>query len=102
MSVSEPSKIILQLATLQQLQTEKDGVKRPAPGTFDPSATLDSFAKQILESCLWLEHMAQLEPDLEKLRMLGIELEAAGKLIVEPGENYCKAALGWLLRQHHN
>ncbi|WP_024554998.1 hypothetical protein ACP26C_23815 (plasmid) [Franconibacter helveticus 513] len=93
----QPRKCIELLKLCQQLQTEKDGIRRPEPGTFDPTAKMDTFASNITNSCLWLTHIETMLPVLEQITELGKELEREGKIQPEAGDNYASLAVAWLL-----
>ncbi|MEB5924753.1 hypothetical protein [Franconibacter daqui] len=93
----QPRKCIELLKLCQQLQTQKDGIRRPEPGTFDPTAMMDPFASNIANSCLWLTHIEAMLPVLEQLTQLGKELEKEGKIQPEAGDNYASLAVVWLL-----
>ncbi|WP_319739013.1 hypothetical protein [Cronobacter sakazakii] len=90
-------KCIELLKLCQQLQTQKDGIRRPEPGTFDPAAKMDTFARNITNSCLWLTHIEAMLPVLGQLTELGKELEKEGKIKPEAGDNYASLAVAWLL-----
>ncbi|EPP1042705.1 hypothetical protein ACULX8_003248 [Cronobacter sakazakii] len=93
----QPRKCIELLKLCQQLQTQKDGIRRPEPGTFDPAAKMDTFARNITNSCLWLTHIEAMLPVLGQLTELGKELEKEGKIKPEAGDNYASLAVAWLL-----
>ncbi|EOW6430003.1 hypothetical protein ACOZVK_003779 [Cronobacter sakazakii] len=93
----QPRKCIELLKLCQQLQTQKDGIRRPEPGTFDPAAKMDTFARNIANSCLWLTHIEAMLPVLGQLTELGKELEKEGKIKPEAGDNYASLAVSWLL-----
>lgn len=88
------------LELCQALQSEKDGVDRPAPFTVDKSKTLDQFAKDISAASTNMAALHKLIPQMLCLAKLGRKLEASGKLQVEYGDDYSTAALNFVLREH--
>ncbi|ODP34983.1 hypothetical protein [Pandoraea sp. ISTKB] len=88
------------LALCQSLQSEKDGVDRPAPFAIDKSKTLDQFAKDINAACTNMAALRKLIPQMLRLAELGRKLESDGKLDVECGDDYSSAALNFVLREH--
>ncbi|MBN3760950.1 hypothetical protein [Burkholderia sp. Ac-20365] len=88
------------LALCQVLQSEKDGVDRPAPFAIDPSKTLDQFAKDISVASTNMAALRKLIPLMLRLTDLGRKLEVEGKLAIEYGDDYSGAALAFVLREH--
>ncbi|MEX3960152.1 hypothetical protein [Trinickia sp. EG282A] len=88
------------LALCQVLQSEKDGVDRPAPFAIDKSKTLDQFAKDINAASTSMAALRKLIPQMLRLAELGRKLEADGKLEVGYGDDYSSAALDFVLREH--
>lgn len=92
----------IELLTLcQQLQSEKDGVDRPAPGVIDKTKTPDSFAQDIMESISYLSALYRLIPLSQELEDLGRMWEREGKINVKFGDSYAEAALAYLRTQYH-
>ncbi|TDA48097.1 hypothetical protein [Burkholderia pyrrocinia] len=88
------------LVLCQALQSEKDGVDRPAPFAIDKSKTLDQFAKDINAASTNMAALHKLIPQMLRLAELGRKLEADGKLEVGYGDDYSSAALDFVLREH--
>ncbi|KVV07398.1 hypothetical protein [Burkholderia ubonensis] len=88
------------LALCLALQSEKDGVARPAPFEIDKSKTLDQFAKDINAASTNMAALHKLIPQMLRLAELGRKLEADGKLEVGYGDDYSSAALNFVLREH--
>lgn len=86
------------LSRLQRLQSEHDGVARPAPGNVGVSndEVLDDFAQQILHACAVVALLDSLQAMHLRLAGKGRELESRGELVVPVGENYAQAALDYL------
>ncbi|MBV8042569.1 MAG: hypothetical protein JO226_08005 [Pluralibacter sp.] len=94
-----PGEEMIELLTLcQQLQSEKDGLKRPVPRRPGVAAdeVMDGFAQRILQSCAFA---ASLDPLLDlqsRLADVGRRLEEQGQLQTDVGDNYALAALTWM------
>lgn len=88
------------LALCQALQSERDGVDRPAPFAIDKFKTLDQFAKDINTASTNMAALHKLIPQMLRLAELGRKLEADGKLEVGYGDDYSSAALDFVLREH--
>ncbi|ANN80878.1 hypothetical protein [Bordetella flabilis] len=88
------------LALCQALQSEKDGVVRPAPSTVDRSKTLDQFAKDIDAATTYMAALHKLIPQMLRLAELGRKLETEGKLKLENGDDYSAAALNFVLQEY--
>jgi hypothetical protein len=88
------------LVLCQDLQSEKDGVVRPAPGVVDRSKTLDPFARDIAESVMYVFNMKRLMPMSEALAVAGRLLHEQGKIKVDAGDDYARAALDHLLASY--
>ncbi|EPO7654982.1 hypothetical protein ACUF8J_004049 [Enterobacter hormaechei] len=83
---------IIELLTLcQQLQSEKDGRERPAPGTY--SRDEDDFADRIRSAYGHALQLRQLLPLATTLSAIGAEMERRGEISVLPGEDYAQKAL---------
>lgn len=81
----------IELLTLcQALQSEKDGVERAEP--FKVGAE-DGFSKDIEQACTNLSALNRLMPMALQLAEVGRKLEVAGKIKVDYGDDYSKAAL---------
>lgn len=83
-----------------RLQSEKDGVERPAPGVIDKTKTLDPFAMDIMESINYMTSLHKLMPMTLQLADLGRLLETQGKIKAKWGDEYSRAALDYLLSKH--
>ncbi|KVZ90492.1 hypothetical protein WL22_23730 [Burkholderia ubonensis] len=88
------------LAPCQALQSERDGVDRPAPFAIDKFKTLDQFAKDINTASTNMAALHKLIPPMLRLAELGRKLEADGKLEVGYCDDYSSAALDFALREH--
>lgn len=86
------------LTQLQQLQSVKDGIKRPAPGHAGVQAdeVLDAFAQQILHACGAVSQLDSLRAMHLRLADKGRELEQQGVLTVPVGGDFAQAALDYL------
>lgn len=90
---------IIELLTLcQQLQSEKDGRERPAPGTYFRDE--DDFADRIRSACVHAMQLRRLLPVMNTLSTIGTEMERRGEIIVLPGEDYAQKALARLTVQY--
>lgn len=90
---------IIELLTLcQQLQSEKDGRERPAPGTYFRDE--DDFADRICSACVHAMQLRRLLPVMNTLSTIGTEMERRGEIIVLPGEDYAQKALARLTVQY--
>lgn len=89
------------LILCQQLQSEKDGIKRPLPHTVGVQAdeVLDDFARQIQNVCVSLSQLDNLLVMQRQLADLGRQLEQAGKLTVSAGDSYADTAIAWFTQQ---
>lgn len=85
------------LKLCQVLQSEKDGVDRPAFGEIDKSKIIDDFAKDVNESILYVAMLHKLLPMQDKLVEIGKKLEAQGKISVMSGESYVEVSLNYLI-----
>ncbi|GKV75847.1 hypothetical protein PEC106568_10210 [Pectobacterium carotovorum subsp. carotovorum] len=85
------------LLLCQQLQSEKDGIKRPLPFKVGVQADeeLDDFARQIQSVCVSLSQLDNLLIMQRQLADLGRQLEQAGKLTVSAGDSYADTAIAW-------
>lgn len=88
------------LRLCQALQSQIDGVDRPAPGVIDKAKTLDQFAADISNSLSYMAALHKLMPMKLQLAELGRKLEAEGKFKVATGEDYDQVALDYLLADH--
>lgn len=90
---------ITELLTLcQQLQSEKDGRERPAPGTY--SRDEDDFADRIRSACGHALQLRRLLPVTTTLSAIGTGMERRGEISVLPGEDYAQKALVRLSEQY--
>lgn len=83
------------LKLCQELQSEKDGIDRPAFGVIDKTKTLDSFALDVQAAIVNMGALNKFYPILEALTALGKKLESEGKLSVSAGYSYADAALSY-------
>jgi len=81
------------LKLCQQYQTAFDGIERPEPGVIDKTKTLDAFAMDIDNAVTYISSLNKLIPMSQQLADLGRQLEQQGKLQVDFGDDYSKAAL---------
>ncbi|MEI2606537.1 hypothetical protein V8O11_22505 [Erwinia aphidicola] len=94
----EAEEIIELLTLCQQLQSEKDGRERPAPGTY--SRDEDEFADRIRSACGHALQLRRLLPVMTTLSAIGTEMERRGEISVLPGEDYAQKALARLTEQY--
>ncbi|MDK9421979.1 hypothetical protein PO857_004322 [Pectobacterium carotovorum] len=89
------------LLLCQQLQSEKDGIKRPSPFQVGVQADeeLDDFARQIQKVCVSLAQLDNLLAMQRQLADRGRQLEQSGKITVTAGTSYADAALAWFAQQ---
>ncbi|MFZ5316465.1 hypothetical protein ACOY7N_20865 [Enterobacter asburiae] len=90
--------IIALLKMCQQLQSEKDGRERPAPGTY--SRDEDDFADRIRSACGHALQLSRLLPVATTLSAIGAGMERRGEISVLPGEDYAQKALARLTEQY--
>lgn len=91
----------IELLTLcQQLQSEKDGVDRPAPLQIDKSKTLDRFAQDIGQAINNMAALRMLMPMMERLADLGRKLEKSGRITVDYGDSYSEKALEFFVAEY--
>lgn len=84
----------VELLTLcQQLQSEKDGVDRPAPFEINKTKTRDQFAHDIGQAITNMTALRQLVPMVERLADIGRQLEKSGRIAVDSGEDYSQKTL---------
>lgn len=94
-----PGQEIIELLTLcQQLQSEKDGRERPAPGAY--SRGEDEFADRIRSACGHALQLRRLLPMATTLSAIGAEMERRGEISILPGEDYAQEALARLTVQY--
>ena len=90
--------IVALLKHCQALQSEKDGVTRPAPGAYTREE--DPFADRIRQAIGYTRQLQHLLSMAQQLSALGMELERQGKIQVGVGEDYAQQALGYLVAQY--
>lgn len=98
MAAREAEEIIELLTLCQQLQSEKDGRERPAPGTY--SRDEDEFSDRIRSACGHALQLRRLLPVMTTLSAIGAEMERQGEISVLPGEDYAQKALARLTEQY--
>ena len=86
------------LKLCQQLQSEKEGVTRPAPEEYNRDE--DPFADRICQAIGYTRQLQQLLPMAQQLNVLGRELERQGKIQVGIGEDYAQQALAYVVAQY--
>lgn len=86
------------LKLCQQLQSEKEGVTRPAPEEYNRDA--DPFADRIRMAIGYARQLQQLLPMAQQLNVLGVALEQRGKIQVGVGEYYAELALAYVVAQY--
>lgn len=90
---------LIELLTLcQQLQSEKDGRERPAPGTY--SRDENDFADRIRSACGHALQLRRLLPVMTTLSAIGAGMERRGEISVLPGEDYAQKALECLKAEY--
>lgn len=90
--------IIGLLKLCQQLQSEKDGRKRPETGAYSRDG--DAFADRIRSACAHALQLHRLLPVATTLSAIGAGMERRGEIIVLPGEDYAQKALARLTEQY--
>lgn len=90
--------IIGLLKLCQQLQSDKDGRERPAPGTY--SRDEDEFADRIRSACGHALQLRRLLPVMTTLSAIGAGMERRGEISVLPGEDYAQKALECLKAEY--
>ena len=90
--------IISLLKLCQQLQSEKDGRERLAPGAYTRDE--DDFADRIRSACGHALQLRRLLPVATTLSSIGAEMERRGEISVLPGEDYAQKALARLTEQY--
>ena len=98
MAVYAASEIVELLTLCQELQSEKDGRERPAPGAY--SRDEDAFAERIRSACGHALLLRRLLPVTTTLSAIGAEMERRGEISVLPGEDYAQKALARLTVQY--
>lgn len=90
--------IVALLTLCQQLQSEKDGIKRPAPRIY--SCDEEEFADRIQAACGHALQLYQLLPMRDRLSAIGAEMERRGEITVMFGESYANRALAHLMAEY--
>lgn len=87
----------IELLTLcQTLQTEKDGVNRPAPFEIDKNKDLDQFSLDILAAIRNLSTVRTAIPQRDRLIELAKKLDREGKISLEIGDDLADATINYL------
>lgn len=86
------------LALCQTLQSEKDGVRRPAPEEYNRDD--DPFADRIRRATGYARQLQHLLPMAQQLSAIGRELERQGKIQAGVGEDYAQRALAYVVAQY--
>lgn len=97
-AVGIADEIVSLLTLCQQLQSVRDGIERPAPGTY--SRDEDVFAERIRAACGYALQLRQLLPMMTILSAIGAEIERRREISLLPGEDYAQKALAWLTEQY--
>lgn len=92
------NEIVALLTLCQQLQSEKDGRERPAPGAY--SRDEDAFADRIRTASGHAMQLRQSLPVMHGLAVIGAELERRGEIHVMTGESYADRALEYLMAKY--
>lgn len=87
--------VVALLKHCQVLQSEKEGMTRPAPGAY--SREHEPFADRIRQAIGYTRHLQYLVPLSQQLSALGMELERQGKIQVGDGEDYARQALAYVV-----
>ena len=87
--------IVAILKLCQDIQSEKEGVKRAAPDVYTRDD--DPFADRIQRATGYVRQLQNLLPMMQALSTLGTELERQGKIQVEVGEDYTQRALEYFM-----
>lgn len=90
--------IVALLTLCQQLQSEKEGVIRPAPEEYNRDD--DPFADRIRQAIGYTRQLQHLLPMAQQLNVLGVALEQQGKIQVSVGEDYAQQALAYVVAQY--
>ena len=90
--------VVALLKHCQVLQSEKEGVARPAPEAY--SREDDPFADRIRQAIGYTRQLQHLVPMAQQLSALGMELERQGKIQVGVGEDYARQALAYVMAQY--
>lgn len=83
--------VVALLKHCQTLQSEKEGVIRPAPEEYNRDD--DPFADRIRQAIGYTRQ-------LQQLKALGVALEQQGKIQVRVGEDYAQQALAYIVAQY--
>lgn len=89
--------IVALLTLCLQLQSEKEGVIRPAPEKYNRDD--DPFADRIRMAIGYARQLQHLLPMAQQLNVLGVALEQRGKIRVGVGEDYAQLALAYVMAQ---
>lgn len=96
-----PGQEMIELLTMcQQMQSDKDGLKRPTPRHPELKGVevMDAFAQRILLSCAYAASLDPLLALQSRMADIGRRLEEQGQLQTYAGDNYALAALAWMER----
>ena len=85
------------LRLCQDLQSEKDGIARPVPGSFS-FGTLDPFAQDIQDAIINMAQLPNLLAEHEALSVIGRKLASEGKISLAVGDSFSEAALSYFAR----
>ncbi|EAS2170955.1 hypothetical protein ODS99_003706 [Salmonella enterica] len=90
--------VVALLKHCQTLQSEKEGVIRPAPEEYNRDD--DPFADRIRQAIGYTRQLQHLLPMAQQLKALGVALEQQGKIQVRVGEDYAQQALAYIVAQY--
>lgn len=82
------------------LQSEKDGIPRPALGDINNIKELDPFTLSIQTAAADLQLLSTLEPLRNDLSALGKKLEEQGEILSVWGADYSRLALAYVMEKH--
>ncbi|EOE7356171.1 TPA: hypothetical protein ACKFMW_004323 [Enterobacter hormaechei] len=92
------NEMVALLTLCQQLQSEKDGIERPAPGAY--SRDEDQFADRIRAACGYALQLRRLLPMIATLSAVGAGMERRGEITLRTGEDYAQKALEHLTAEY--
>ena len=97
-SISISEQTIALLTLCQQLQFDKDGIRRPSPdkAAVGVDEAFESFARQIQKAFMYASMTGRLLAMQGRLAEIGMRLEQQGRVEIHAGEGYAEATLNWL------
>lgn len=97
-AIQAADELVALLTLCQQLQSEKDGRERPAPGAY--SRDEDEFADRVRVACGHATMLHQLLPMTRDMSAIVAEPERRGDIRVPVGNDDAEKALSWLMEQY--